>query len=81
MVVRAELEKLNLHPANIALGEVLIEEKELQKEQQNNLSVALKAVGFELIDNRRSKIIEQIKTFVIDTIHYKDEQPKKNLVN
>jgi AraC-like DNA-binding protein len=77
MVVRAELEKLNLHPVNIALGEVLIEEKELQKEQQNNLSVALKAVGFELIDNRRSKVIEQIKTFVIDTIHYKEEQPKK----
>ncbi len=33
MVVRAELEKLNLHPVNIALGEVVIEEKELTKEQ------------------------------------------------
>lgn len=78
MVVRTELEKLNLHPVNIALGEVVIEEKELKKEQQSNLSDALKAVGFELIDDRRSKLIEKIKTFVIDTVHYKDEQPKKN---
>jgi AraC-like DNA-binding protein len=78
MVVRAELEKLHLHPVNIALGEVAIEEKELSKEQRSNLSDALKAVGFELIDDRRSKLIEQIKTFVIDTVHYKDEQPVKN---
>lgn len=78
MVVRTELEKLNLHPVNIALGEVVIEEKEMNKDQQSKLSDALKDVGFELIDDRRSKLIEQIKTFVIDTVHYKDEQPKKN---
>lgn len=78
MVVRTELERLNLHPVNVALGEVTIEEKELQKEQQKNLSDALRAVGFELIDDRRSKLIEQIKTFIIETIHYKDEQPQKN---
>lgn len=78
MVVRTELEKLNLHPVNIALGEVVIEEKEMNKDQQSKLSDALKDVGFELIDDRRSKLIEQIKTFVIDIVHYKDEQPKKN---
>lgn len=78
MVVRTELEKLKLHPVNIALGEVVIEEKELSKEQSKNVAEALKTVGFELIDDRRSKLIEQIKTFVIDTVHYKDEQPKKN---
>jgi AraC-like DNA-binding protein len=78
MVVQSELEKLDLHPVNISLGEVVVEEKELGKEQLNKLSDRLKAVGFELIDDRRSKTIEQIKTFIIDTIHYKNEQPKKN---
>ena len=78
IVVGTELEKLHLHPVNIALGEVLIEEKELKKDQQTQLSNALKAVGFELIDDKRSKLIEQVKTFIIDTIHYKDEQPNKN---
>ena len=78
MVVKTELEKLELHPVNIALGEVMIEEKQLSKEQLEQLAEALKAVGFELIDDRRSKLIEGIKTFIIDTIHYKEEQPKKN---
>lgn len=78
MVVKAELEKLNLHPVSIALGEVVIEEKELPRAQQEKLSDALKAVGFELIDDRRSKLIEEIKTFIINTIHYGEEQPRKN---
>lgn len=78
MVVSAELQKLNLHPLNIALGEVVVEEKELNKDQRNKLTTALKAMGFELIDDRRSKLIDQIKTFVIESVHYKDEQPKKN---
>lgn len=78
MVVSAELQKLNLHPLNIALGEVVVEEKELTKDQRNKLTTALKAMGFELIDDRRSKLIDQIKTFVIESVHYKDEQPKKN---
>ncbi len=72
------LEKLKLHPVTIALGEVAIEEKQLSKQQMADLSTALKAAGFELINDRRRKMIEQIKTFVIDIVHYKDEQPKKN---
>lgn len=78
MVVKAELAKLHLHPINVSLGEVVIEEKQLNKEQSGKLSDALKALGFELIDDKRSKQIEQIKTFIIDAIHYKDEQPQKN---
>ena len=56
MVVRTELEKLNLHPVNIALGEVAIEEKQLSKEQSKQLNDALKVVGFELIDDHKSKL-------------------------
>ncbi|HEX8357241.1 MAG TPA: AraC family transcriptional regulator, partial [Segetibacter sp.] len=78
MVVKTELDKLGLHAANIALGEVVIEEKELTKSQRNELSDALHNVGFGLIDDRKSQLIEQIKTFVIDTIHYNNEQPKRN---
>lgn len=78
MVVKAELEKLHLHPVNVSLGKVTIEEKSLTKDQVDKLSNALQEVGFELIDDKRSKQIEQIKTFIIDTIHYKDVQPKKN---
>ena len=77
MVVRTELEKLQLNPVNINLGEALIEETELTKDQLTTLSNSLKSVGFELIDDKRSKLIEQLKTFVIDAVHYKEEQPTK----
>lgn len=78
MVVQAALEKQGLHPVNISLGEVVLEENQLNKDQLNKLSHSLNAAGFELIDNKRSKLIEQIKTFVIDIIHHKEEQPRKN---
>jgi AraC family transcriptional regulator len=77
MVVRTELEKIGLHPVNISLGEVVIREQVLDKEQRQSLSDALTSVGFELIDDRRSKAIEQIKTFIIDAVHHQDEPPKK----
>lgn len=78
MVVIGELEKLNLTPLHVTLGEVTIEEKQLTKEQSAKLHIALSAVGFELIDDKRSKLIEQIKTFVIETIHYKEESRQQN---
>lgn len=77
IVVQAELEKLGLHVANMSLGEVALQESKLTREQHKNLAHALTAVGFELIDDRKSKLIEQIKTFVIDSIHYKNEPPVK----
>lgn len=77
IVVKAELQKLNLHPVTIALGEVAIEEKELNEAHSHRLSHALKEVGFELIDDKRSKLIEQVKTYLIDIIHHQNEQPQK----
>lgn len=77
MVVKSELEKLGLHPISISLGEVAIEEKSLTGKKADELSAALKGVGFELIDDKKSKLIEQIKTFIIDSVHYSQEPPKK----
>ncbi len=31
-----------------------------------------------MIDDRRSKTIEKIKTFIINAVHYTEEQPHKN---
>lgn len=52
--------------------------KQLSKDQESKLSDALKKAGFELIDDKRSKVIEKIKTFIIDIIHYQNELPEKN---
>lgn len=79
MFVKHELEILQLHPLSINLGEVLIEEKQLNAEQLHQLSTSLNQAGFELIDDKRSKLIEQIKTFIIDIVHYNKETPGKKL--
>lgn len=72
MAVKDVLQQAGLHPANIALGEVTLEEKKLSKEQHNQLDAALTAIGFELIDNRRGKLIEQLKNAVVEMVHYSD---------
>ena len=76
--VKTELEKLNLHPVAVALGEVTIVESALSKDQLTNLSGALQVAGFELLDDKRSRLIEQVKTFIINIVHYSEEQPQKN---
>jgi AraC-like DNA-binding protein len=78
LAVENELSKLGLHPVKTELGEVIIKEDILNKEQESILSKNLKALGFELLDDKRKKIIEQIKTLIINTIHYNDQQPQKN---
>ena len=60
LAVENELKKLGLHPLKTELGEVLIKEDALSNEQQLKLSENLKILGFELLDNKRKKIIEQI---------------------
>jgi AraC-like DNA-binding protein len=77
LAVKEALEKLDLHPVSISLGEVIIEEKKLSSQQEKELSNVLKTVGFEIMNDRQSKLLEQIKTLIIDTIHYKEEQTNR----
>lgn len=78
MAVKAELEKAGLHPVSIELGEVEVDE-EPDAATIKNLNNSLKQLGFEIIDDRKSRIIEQIKTAVISLIHYNGEQHNLNL--
>ncbi len=75
--VKNEFEKIGLHPIDIKLGEVTLPEQELRSTQLLELDSHLKQVGFELIDDRKGRLIEKIKTVVVTLIHYTDEQPKE----
>jgi AraC-like DNA-binding protein len=77
MVVRSELEKLGIYRSIISLGEVKIKE-ELSIVQQEKLNIALKKSGFELIDRKKGRLIENIKEIVVQLVHYNDEQLKNN---
>lgn len=78
MVVQNELEKLGLDAKNIKLGEVILS-KEITSLEKENLSKTLEPLGFEIIDDKKGRIIEKIKNTIIDLVHHQDSDVKINL--
>lgn len=77
MLVKEELHKLGLHYVVVDLGMVEILE-DISKEQHDQLKENLAKSGLELLDDKRSILIERIKNVIIEMIHYMDELPKEN---
>ena len=73
MTVRRELENEGLAFKNVQLGEVELT-AEPSKEQLEKLSERLKDLGFELLDNKKSQIVEKIKNVIVSLVHHSDEQ-------
>lgn len=80
MVVKSELEKLGLHPIYIELGEVEIKEENIDSIKLDVISV-FKSVGFELIDDKKGRTIEQVKNLIIELVHHKNNDLRVNLSN
>jgi len=80
MAVKEELKKLGLHFILVELGEVDIME-DFSDGQRENLKTALLNSGFELIDDRRSVLIEKIKHIVIEMVHNTNEPIKMKFSN
>jgi AraC family transcriptional regulator len=68
---------LGLHPVKVELGEVVLQEDSLSPEEQAKLEGMLNDLGFERIDDKRSRLIEKIKKFVINTVHDKEGMDRK----
>lgn len=78
MVVHNEMKKLGLGIKYMKLGEVTLE-KELTSQERDALQGALVPLGFQLISDKKSRIIEQIKNVIINLVHYEDNDAKTNL--
>lgn len=78
MVVKSELEKLGVHSSNIELGEVITRE-DLTAKQLDLLRIGLKRSGLELMDDKKSILVEKIKAVIIELVHYNEDQIKINL--
>ena len=78
MVVRTALKDLGLHFVMLELGEVEIMEK-LTGQQRDFLKNTLEDAGLELIDDKRSILIEKIKSAIIDMVHHSEEMVKVNV--
>ena len=71
MTVESELKRLGFDPLSIELGEVVFKQN-LSSEQIEIIENALNKYGFEVITDKRSQIIEQIKTAAIEYIYEND---------
>ncbi len=78
MAVRSELENKGLDILSIELGEVEIN-NELNKSELHSLDNSLKKLGFEIIEDRKSRIIEQIKNEIVYLVHHSGEILNTNL--
>jgi len=76
-MVKAELKKLGLRYINIDLGTVDIQE-DITKTQREQLKENLLKSGLELLDDKKTILIEKIKNVIIELIHYEDDLPKTN---
>ncbi|MWB94626.1 helix-turn-helix domain-containing protein [Flavobacterium sp. GA093] len=78
MVVKAEFEKLEIEPISVELGEVELT-KPITETEKATLLQNLQALGFDLIDDKKSKTIDKIKTLIIELVHHQNNELKTNL--
>ena len=72
MVVKEELKKLGLHYTSVELGEVETLE-DISAAQHDQFKIALLKSGLELMDDKKSILIQKIKNVIIELIHYSEE--------
>ncbi len=77
MIVKSELDRLGLDYKTVELGEAEIIDQissEMREQLKNNL---LKS-GLEIMDDKKSILIEKIKNVIVEMVHYSEEQIKVN---
>ena len=78
MVVKTVFENIGINPVSVELGEVELENN-IQEEQKQEVLKSLRSIGFDLIDDKKSKTIDKIKTLIIDLVQNKNNDLKSNL--
>ncbi|GGZ37544.1 hypothetical protein GCM10007049_33450 [Echinicola pacifica] len=77
MVVTEELNKMGIQHYGVELGYVDILQ-EISNEDRLLLGQNLQKSGLELLEDKKSILIEKIKNLIIEMIHYQEELPKTN---
>ncbi len=77
LVVKDALNEIGIPFTNISLGEVEIAQP-ISEQQREKLQMVLMESGLQLMDDKKSILIEKIKHVVIEMVHYSEEIPKVN---
>src|SRR5690625_5706441 len=78
MMVTNLFEDLVLHPEEVNLGEIRIREESIA-DVKEELRSELQKLGFDLLDNKKSRTIEKIKNLITDLVQNRDAQLDMNL--
>lgn len=65
MVVKQQLLSLQLSPIEISLGKAVIKEQ-LDDNRIEEVRKTLESVGFELLDDKKSQLVEQIRNLLVE---------------
>jgi AraC-like DNA-binding protein len=77
-MVKSVFENINIKPLSVSLGEVELAEN-LEQNEAEQLNYQLKNLGFDIIDDKKSRMIEKIKNIIITIIHHQPEKIQVNL--
>jgi AraC-like DNA-binding protein len=78
LVVKEQLDKAGIPYTKVNLGEVELE-NEPTPAQFDNLNKGLTALGFELLDDKKEKLVEKVKHIIISLVHRHEEGNNKKL--
>jgi AraC-like DNA-binding protein len=78
MAVHKTIEEMGLKPIDVKLGSATVEGA-IDDNQRQGLRKKLQSIGFELLDDQRQRTIEQIRTAIIQLVHYNDNNSPANL--
>lgn len=78
LMVKSVFENINIKPLSVSLGEVELAEN-LEQNEAEQLNYQLKNLGFDIIDDKKSRMIEKIKNIIITIIHHQPEKIQVNL--
>ncbi len=78
MMVEQELKTAGFTPAYVELGEAELRNNP-GKDELETLNKRLKNLGFELIDDKKARIIEKIKNHIVELVHHSEHSLKINL--
>lgn len=78
MAVDTTITAAGYHINSLELGEADIKE-DLNKHQIDELNNKLRHLGFDIIDDRKSRLVEKIKNVIIQLVHHSEDHLSVNL--
>lgn len=78
LAIKQQLDSAGIAYNTVNLGEVELDH-DPTPEQLDTLNQNLTAIGFELLDDRKEKLVEKIKNIIISLIHRNEDSNNKKL--